>query len=154
MADGSPRDWKRPALENRRGPRIDVAIGRLLYPGPDGRLRTPATRAECPTVRPCPHVGCRHNNYLEVTEVGTLKKPDYEPWEQPASSSCALDSRGGMTLGEVAKVFGMTSERVRQIENAALAKLRARAAELGLSEEELRSVLSPGPSMPYMKGDF
>lgn len=40
--------------------------------------------------------------------------------------SCALDAaeQGGMTLDEVGVEFGITRERVRQIQNSALSKLR------------------------------
>jgi hypothetical protein len=44
--------------------------------------------------------------------------------------TCALDlaERGGMTLDQVGALLNMTRERARQIENAALAKMRANGA--------------------------
>lgn len=152
MPDGSPPAFSKPPSKpdfgNNRGRRIDVEIGRLVNPG--SRTRTPKTRAECPTVRPCPHVACRHNLYLDVTEAGTLKVPEHEPWDQDAASSCVFDLRGGMSLAEVSRVLKISGERARQIEAVALAKLREAGVELeGLSPE-----YTPGPAMPYMKGDF
>ena len=47
-------------------------------------------------------------------------------WEHNGET-CALDlaDRGGMTLIEVADVLGVTRERVRQIEDSAIEKIRA-----------------------------
>jgi hypothetical protein len=65
----------------------------------------PLTREECISAeRPCPALRCRHHN----------------------GRTCALDlaELGGMTLGEIALELNVTRERVRQIEGAALRKLR------------------------------
>lgn len=47
---------------------------------------------------------------------------------------CALDvaGRGGLTLEGVAACFGVTRERIRQIETGAAQRFRRRAVELGL----------------------
>ena len=42
----------------------------------------------------------------------------------------------GMTLDECGKVFGVTRERIRQIEAKALKKLRAYCARNGLKPED------------------
>jgi hypothetical protein len=91
-------------------------------------LRRPATRAVCAEAqRPCPYVSCEHHLYLEATKTGAIlfRFPDLEPWE--LTESCALDvaDRQGQSAEEVAGVLNLTRERVRQLEVAALAKLRA-----------------------------
>lgn len=91
-------------------------------------LRRPATRAACASAeRPCPFVSCSHHLYLEATTSGKirLRFPDLEPWE--LTESCALDvaDRQGSSAEEVAGVLNLTRERVRQLEVAALEKLRA-----------------------------
>jgi hypothetical protein len=79
----------------------------------------PRTRAECPTQRPCPFVGCKHHLYLDVDpETGSIKLnfPDLEPEE--IEHSCALDAadRGAHTLEAVAEKMNITRERCRQVE--------------------------------------
>ncbi len=93
-------------------------------------LRPPATRGECADVpRPCPWVGCRYHLYLDITEVGSIKFnfPHLEPHE--LEDSCALDAAEemGCILEEVAAMMNLTRERVRQIEDAAKAKLQTDA---------------------------
>jgi len=95
----------------------------------------PKCRAECAEVpRPCPYVSCRYNLYLDVTEIGTLKMnwPDADPDEM--TESCALDvaDNGGITLETVAALVGMTRERIRQIEAAAVERANAAGRRLGL----------------------
>jgi hypothetical protein len=94
----------------------------------------PRTRGECAEgQRPCPLVGCRYHLYLDVDPSnGSIKlnRPDLEVWD--LERSCALDEaerdwgpdRYGMTLEEIAEVLGVTRERVRQLETAALRRLR------------------------------
>lgn len=52
--------------------------------------------------------------------------------EESATESCVLDmaDKGGMTLEEVGEVMGITRERVRQIEEVALFKLKKKALKL------------------------
>lgn len=96
----------------------------------------PRTRGECPETRPCPWVSCKYHLYLDVRpRFGRIKLtfPDLEPWEMP--ETCALDvadraSGEGTTLQEVGKFLNITRERVRQIEESALGKLRAVKEEL------------------------
>ena len=77
-------------------------------------------------MRPCPWVTCRYNLYLDVRGDGVLRFnfPDREPEEM--LSSCALDlaEDGPRTLDSVAGLMGMSKERARQIEAAAMTKVR------------------------------
>lgn len=101
--------------------------------GPDLNHPRPRTRAECASVpRPCPYVGCAHNLYLDVTDIGSVKFnfPDVEPHEMVESCSLDLAERGGMNLESVGGAMNLTRERVRQTEDAALEKVAAAAAHL------------------------
>lgn len=86
----------------------------------------PRTRGECPTVRPCPWVSCRHHLYLDVSAAGTVKVnfPGLEPDE--LAHSCSLDVQPDveLSLEEAGKRLGVVRESVRLIELTALAKLR------------------------------
>lgn len=88
----------------------------------------PRTRGECESVRrPCPFVSCKWHMAIDAGERPgrvTINFPDVEPTAIPAT--CALDiaDEGGSTLERVAEVMNMTRERVRQIEEQALAKVR------------------------------
>lgn len=103
----------------------DGLVFRLLYP--ERVFDRPRTRAECKDgIRPCPFVGCKHNLFLDVTSTGAIKfnYGSVPPWQM--AHSCALDAadEGGMTLDEVGKLFGITRERVRQIENRLIDEIR------------------------------
>ena len=98
----------------------------------------PRTRADCVDgERPYPWVGCRHHLYLDVSpRTGSIKLNfDGEPEELTESCSLDLAARGGMTLQEVADLFGLTREAVRIIEVASVAKLRPVAETRGLDED-------------------
>lgn len=94
----------------------------------------PRTRGECQDgARPCPWISCSHHLYLDVNEdTGAIKinHPDKEPWE--LAETCALDvaDRGSVTLEEVGDHMGIVRERVRQIEERSIRKLRRAAPEL------------------------
>ncbi len=82
----------------------------------------PKTRGECANgPRPCPWESCRYH----------LSMRDYHCRGAALASrdkreSCALDvaDQGPHFLDEIAKLFGVSRERVRQIEGAALRKMR------------------------------
>jgi len=106
----------------------ELDLGRTLYPeAVDAEL--PLVRAECAGgPRPCPLVSCQWHLYLDVSPTtGAIKFnfPDLEVDE--LEESCALDfaERGGASLEEVGKAMNVTRERIRQLEEKALAKLRA-----------------------------
>jgi hypothetical protein len=116
---------------------------RLVEPEPPSWR--PRVRADCAKVpRPCPYVGCSYNTSIDMTDTGALRfrSIDKEGQLDPGARNCALDfaEEGGMTLEEIAQLFGITRERIRQLEHMALAKLRQNAAHLAPesdSEEEL-----------------
>lgn len=90
-------------------------------------MNRPRTRAECKDgPRPCPWVSCRYHLRIDV-RGGNLVQLRPRVRHAP---SCALDAAeaGGMSLGEIGEVLGVTRERVRQIEAVALEKI---TAELG-----------------------
>jgi hypothetical protein len=99
-------------------------IANLLYP--ERLYWRPRVRADCKhSGRPCPYVGCRYHLYLDVTKAGIrFNFPEYEVWDLPLS--CALDVAEAepTTLDEIAIACNLTRERVRQIQDKALEKLR------------------------------
>lgn len=85
--------------------------------------------------RPCPFAACRYS-LLDTARTNTGTHPD------PArgvdrSDTCALDvaERGPSTLREVARRLDLTQERVRQIEQRALVKLRIVVDEMRATGE-------------------
>ena len=89
-------------------------------------VERPRTRSECEAgLRPCPFIGCKFHLWSDVAKSGGLiiARPSIPPEEM--GESCVLDlaGRGGMTLQEVGIVMNITRERVRQIEEEALASL-------------------------------
>lgn len=86
----------------------------------------PGIRAQCEDgPRPCPWVGCVYHLYLDVLKTGGIHTNwDGPPWTM--SETCALDvaARGGVTLNEIGVMIGVSRERIRQIEFAALRKLK------------------------------
>lgn len=93
----------------------------------------PRVRADCEGgPRPCPFVSCRYHLYLDVTATGGVKLnyPEREVWE--LEHTCALDlaDQGGLTLEAVGAALQLTRERVRKLELATAAKVRA--AGIGL----------------------
>ena len=93
----------------------------------------PKTRGECGTFRPCPFAGCRYHTFLDVNEgTGSIQLNCPNQDVGAAGPTCVLDvidskqgsSRAGMTLEEVEQLMELTRERVRQIESAAIEKIR------------------------------
>lgn len=113
----------------------------------------PTTRAECPTVRPCPWVGCSHHLLLDLHGGNTGSAPTLrlngrsvlglrrsapamvieafietalERLEQ-LEHSCSLDAaeEGGRPMHAVAELLGVVKQRVVQEETSAKQKLAA-----------------------------
>lgn len=104
--------------------------------GPDSADR-PKTRSDClKGARPCPWVTCRHHLYLDVRQDGVMRV-NFPLGPQSMLATCALDlaDDGPRTLDQVSILMGMSRERVRQIEERALVKLRFAIREGDLDYE-------------------
>lgn len=116
------------SISTSRTPRWELEMGKRLYP-PEEHPWKPQTRADCASVsRPCPHVSCKYNLFLDVSgRTGSIKLnfPDLDT--DTMVESCALDvaDRGGTSLEEVGAAMNLTRERVRQLERSAMAKIQA-----------------------------
>ena len=88
----------------------------------------PATRGECPQQRPCPYLSCVHHLATDTKSSRAGHLAVRMDWES-MRDTCALDvaEHGGLTLEQVGFHLGLTRERVRQIEQVALDKLRETA---------------------------
>ncbi len=108
-------------------------------------------RSDCVgTERPCPLVGCPYNTYLSVSPTnGTIKltHPGREPEDVPPGESCSLDvaDEGPHTLDEVARIMGLTRERIRQIEVIALSKLGRTKSPVTLAHSDHEPATYQGP---------
>ncbi len=84
--------------------------------------------------RPCPYATCRHHLFGDLLPgSGNLRQtfPGIEPWEMQETCSLDVAERDGATLEEVGKVLNLTRERVRQIEEIGLQRLRRRIGLFG-----------------------
>ncbi len=99
-------------------------------PGVD--YQRPRTWADCERAGlgaevPCPFVSCGYHLAIDVRpRTGSIKAnfPDCDPDEIPHTCTLRVAERGGATLDDVAAVMNLTRERVRQIQDIALAKIR------------------------------
>lgn len=94
-------------------------------------INFPKTRQDCSNIpRPCPFARCRHNTFLDINQSSGKLKIIFPNCESPAdmkSSNCSLDivdERGMMTLEDIGRFMNITRERVRQIADAGMRKLR------------------------------
>jgi hypothetical protein len=117
----------------------------LLYPE---EVVRPRVRAECrDSDRPCPYVMCRYHTYLTVGEGGAIRFnfPGKSPLE--IEHSCVLDLAEDptvafgikkevvsewvhMTLFQMSEMYGLTRERIRQIEKSGIRKLRDSCSDI------------------------
>lgn len=89
----------------------------------------PKTRDDCRNgPRPCPWVGCRRHLYLDVNpRNGSIKYNFPGMALEDLEETCASDveERGGVSLQKVGDLINVTLERVRQIQQTGVAKIRA-----------------------------
>lgn len=130
----------------------ELERGRMLYPeGEFAHVARPTTRGDCldgaNALRPCPFARCKYHLALDVnTGTGSIKHnfPGVEVWEMPETCSLDIADRGGMTLEAVGELMNLTRERVRQLQDRSLARLKW-LAELGrkasvLTAEEIAAM--------------
>lgn len=154
MNDGSAARVLPPEGEEMAEPKNPKRIKKTIpvnnaepLEGPRTPRHLPRLRAHCiGGRRPCPYVSCKFNLYLDVSPVGSIMPnfPELEPHEM--LESCVLDvaERQGMTLEEVGTLFNLTRERIRQVQNAATAKVK-RYVKKHLSSNPMEE-LTPGPT--------
>lgn len=106
----------------------------------------PRTRGDCEGgERPCPWVSCAHHAIHGVIEGfggASLSDDELVARIEAMPQSCVLDvaDEGDATLDDVGDLWGVTRERIRQIESKALAKLPRRSETM---REHLEEVPSP-----------
>lgn len=133
-----PPRVRRRTVSIKRLSKRELDRGAAEYPEQPGRdyLR-PRTFEECESVglgdiTPCPFVSCKHHLYLDVNpRTGSIKLnfPGREVDELPATCALRVAAQGGVTLEEVADIIGVVRERIRQVQDRALAQLRGAALE-------------------------
>lgn len=116
----------------------ELERGAAEYPEQPGRdyLR-PRTFEECDSVglgdiTPCPFVSCKHHLYLDVNpRTGSIKFnfPGREVDELPATCALRVAQHGGRTLDAVAEVMALTRQRLSQLEDRILDKIRVTALD-------------------------
>ena len=144
---GPPESHRRPVEDDRRKPgkkgrrrsrtiatkrlsKDELALAEELSAVEVDR---PAYRSQCANgVRPCPYVSCKHHLYLDVNErTGSIKLnfPDREVDELPATCALRVAQHGGRTLDAVAEVMALTRQRLSQLEDRILDKIRVTALD-------------------------
>ena len=102
----------------------------------------PDHRGECRSgQRPCPFVSCKYHLYLDVNpETGTIKLnfPDLDVWEMPFTCALDLADQGELTLEKIGSIMNLTRERIRQMENTILGKLKEVLEEDGDQDSSRR----------------
>lgn len=117
----------------------------------------PATRAECPTERPCPRYACRHNNHVDTERAGRPyggRAPDPKLLPRHVREriqSCTLDvtdaNPEGISTADVAKQINTTPRRALQLEARAQTKVAVALMLEEVLDEHLRGKLPPGASI-------
>jgi hypothetical protein len=120
---------------------VELADGRCL----DLRSDVPATRADCPELRPCGHVRCKHHLWIvdRRDHDGHMPNGDHKPsmlrprWlEEPVPASCALDvaeqvgaDGKRMELTRIAELLHISEDWAAELLERALARMRAETAK-------------------------
>lgn len=145
-------------LNPKRASKRALAAGRLEFPVV--AVERPRTRGDClpggiNVERPCPFASCKYHLYLDVSISGGLRFnfPDRDLDE--ISDTCALDvaDRGGLTHEAVGENLNVVRERVRQIEQAGLARMRAHMHFEDLSPETLTTPHGEPPATTIAQAD-
>lgn len=103
------------------------------------------TREDCRDgPRPCPHVSCRHHLLLEVTDAGSLRILQPTTDVSAMGETCSLDlaERGTMSLDQIGQILKLSRERIRQLEETALVRLRDALEGQGILPDEVMNFLS------------
>lgn len=92
----------------------------------------PKTRADCVGgVRPCPWVRCRHHLHIALVSKVSGVVRTVGDCVTEMEQTCSLDvAELPRSLTEVAKLMGVTMQRIKQLEDRALANMRAYGAAL------------------------
>ena len=102
-------------------PKYDQSFKRVPYP------KKPTKRSECKYgLRPCPFISCRYHLYMDI--VSGKMKHHFLADPCLMNETCALDlaeRKRGMNLDDISNYFGLTRERIRQIIEDALRKIRS-----------------------------
>lgn len=106
----------------------------------------PKTRGRC-QIRPCPYVSCRYHLWNDYVSRGCAQdKQKLAAWlaRDPTEmkETCSLDvaDRGEETLEVIGELFGLTRERIRQIETEGLRKVREELASMGYDERRVKDM--------------
>lgn len=102
------------------------------------QVERPRTRADCMDgPRPCPWISCRYHLFDEVAHrILHVPKDGLRDMTDDKlvrvllgmEYTCVLDwaAKGPNTLEEIGRMFGVTRERIRQIQDKGLSKLKVR----------------------------
>ena len=128
-------------ISMRRQSKKELERLRLEYPESEmARYQRPVTRGDCEgSEGPCPWVSCKFNLYLDVNpHNGNIKMnfPDREVWEVPELCALHIADRGETTLEDLGALVNLTRERIRQIEDAALAMMKASSPHMAAHLDE------------------
>lgn len=95
-------------------------IRRIPFP------KRPVVRDQCVLgERPCPFVSCRYHLGIDVVNQKVKRNSD-DPLDMPETCALDLADAGGMNLEEISSLLNLSRERVRQIIETALRKMRFR----------------------------
>lgn len=117
---------KRYRRQQRETPGLDTTTLEPLDADDHAALATrPKTWGECrDNTGPCVWVGCRYHLGIEVTEHGRLVLCVPEPTEMAEPCALRVAERGDHDGPALARLLGVTRQRVQQLEIRAVRKLR------------------------------